>query len=383
MADSCVTGHTAFVYDRGGMTRLGEIKDMASIQWYRDRDAVSQADIVIAGDNCEHQSDFLTSIEPKRHELVIFRGKERVWEGPIWRVGWEPDRITINAHDVLEYLYWTPLTRVWDNRGALATEATTRQEEIIAYQLTTNWSIPQDDPTPDIPVLAWENVDPPANVLPFLTVHHWPNEARTAAYTEAFEMGVGEHLQYTARHGGIDFVAVGRAIHIWDTSRPLGRTRMLTDADFLAGAIVTAYGADHAVFGMVRADNGLVGYAWSDDTYYGPWAKIFSVYDQEATQEPTQPELNSQAWRNISGRNPVPVEVRIPDNTGIRLDSTLTINDLIPGVQMPLLATLNARKISQDQKLDKVTVRETGSEGETIQVTLTPATTPDSNEEEE
>lgn len=382
MANSCVTGHTAFIYDRGGMTRIGEIRDMASIQWYRDRDAVSQADIVIAGDNCEGQSGLLANIEPKRHELVIFRGKDRVWEGPIWRVGWEPDRVTINAHDVLEYLYWTPLTRVWDNAGALATEATTRQETIINYQMTTDWVIPQDDPTPDITVTAWENVDPPANVLPFLTVHHWPNEARTAAYTEAFEMGVGEHLQYAARHGGIDFTAIGRAIHIWDTSRPLGRTRMLTDADFLAGAIVTAYGADHTVYGMVRADNDLVGYAWSDDSYYGPWAKIFSVYDQEATEEPTQPELNSQAWRNITGRNPVPVEVRIPDNTGIRLDSTLTINDLIPGVQMPLLATLNARKVSQDQKLDKVTVRETGEDGETIQVTLTPATKPDSDEEE-
>lgn len=382
MTNLCVTGHTAFIYDRGGMTRIGEIKDMASIQWGRDRDAVSQADIVIAGDNCDHQADFLSQIEPKRHELVIFRGQDRVWEGPVWRVGWEPDRITINAHDVLEYLYWTPLTRQWNNGGSLATEATTRQETIIQYQMSTNWVIPRDDPDPDITVTAWENVDPPANVLPFLSVHHWPNEARTAAVTEPFEMSVGEHLQYTARHGGIDFTAVGRAVHIWDTSRPLGKTRMLTDADFLSGAIVTAYGADHTVYGMVRADNDLVGFAWSDDSYYGPWAKIFSVYDQEATQEPSQSELNSQAWRNISGRNPVPVEVRIPDNTGIRLDDTLTIHDLVPGVVMPLLATLNARKVSQDQKLDLVTVRETGEDGETIQVTLTPATKPDSDEEE-
>jgi hypothetical protein len=85
----------------------------------------------------------------------------------------------------------------------------------------------------------------------------------------------------------------------------------------------------------------------------------------------------------VSGRNPVPVEVRIPDNSTIRLDDTLTIDDLIPGVQMPLLATLNARQVSQDQKLDLVTVRETGAEGETIQVVLTPATKPDSDDEEE
>lgn len=379
----CVTGHTAFIYDRGGMTRIGEIRDMASITWRRDRDAVSQADIVIVGDACEHQATFLASIEPKRHELVIFRGRQRVWEGPVWRVGWEPGRVTINAHDVCEYLFWTPLTRAWDNGGELATTATARQEEIITWEMTHDWVIPVEDPNPDITVPAWENVEPPANVIPFLQVHHWPNEARTAAVTTPFEMTVGEHLQYSARHGGIDFTAVGRAVHIWDTSRPLGHTRMLTDADFMDGVVVTAYGADHTVYGMVHADNDMVGYAWTDDSYYGPWSKIFSVYDQEATQEPTQADLNSQAWRNVSGRNPVPVEVRIPDNSTIRLDDTLTIDDLIPGVQVPLLATLNARQVSQDQKLDLVTVTETGTDGETIKVVLTPATTPDANEEED
>lgn len=382
-SNSCVTGHTAFIYDRGGMTRIGQIRDMASIVWRRDRDAVSQADIVIAGDACTTQASFLANIEPKRHELVIFRGDKRVWEGPVWRVGWEPDRVTINAHDVCEYLFWRPLTKQWNNSGANATLATTRMQNIITYEMSTDWFIPQDDPTPDILVEAWENIDPPTNVLPFLTIHHSVNEAETAAITMPFEMTVGEHLQYSSRHGGIDFTAIGRAIHIWDTSRPIGRTRMLTDADFLAGAIVTAYGADHTVNGVVSADNGLVGYAWTDPSYYGPWTKVFSVYDQDATEEPTQPELNSQAWRNVTGRNPVPVEVRIPDNTGIRLDATLTIEDLIPGVQIPLLATLNARRISQEQKLDLLTVSETGDGGELVQVTLTPATKPDSDEEEE
>jgi hypothetical protein len=108
---------------------------------------------------------------------------------------------------------------------------------------------------------------------------------------------------------------------------------------------------------------------------------MFTVYDQDASAAPTQAELDSQAWRNVSGRNPVPVEVRVPDNTGIRLDETLTIHDLVPGVRVPLLATLNARKISQDQKLDRVVVTETGA-GENVQVTLTPATKPDEDEEE-
>lgn len=379
---NCVQGHTVFVYDRGGETRIGELTDLAQVRWTRDRDAVSQADIVIAGDACAHQAEFLASLEPKRHELVIFRGQDRVWEGPIWHIGWEPGQVTINAHDVLEYIFWTPLTRTWSNAYPAITELTTRMETIIDFEMSHDWVIPREAPTPDYTVTAWENVSPPANVLPFLTIHHFPNEAKTSAVTTKFEMSVGEHLLYSARHGGIDFVTVGRAIHIWDTSRPIGATRLLTDADFLSGgAIVTAYGADHTVYGVVTSEEGKQGFAWSSASYYGPWTKIFSVYDQESSDEPTQAELNSQAQRNVSGRNPVPVEVRIPDNSGIRLDETLTIHDLVPGVRVPLLATLNARQISQDQKLDKVTVTETAS-GETVQVILTPATKPDDDVEE-
>lgn len=78
----------------------------------------------------------------------------------------------------------------------------------------------------------------------------------------------------------------------------------------------------------------------------------------------------------------MPVEVRVPDNSGVRLSHDLTIDDLVCGVQVPLRATLNARRLSQLQKIDLVTVTET-ADGETIQVTLSPANKPDEDGEEE
>ena len=72
--------------------------------------------------------------------------------------------------------------------------------------------------------------------------------------------------------------------------------------------------------------------------------------------------------------------MRIPDNSSVRLNDSLTINDLVPGAQVPLLATLNARQLSQLQKIDVVKVTE-DPDGENIALTLTPATNPDSNEE--
>lgn len=380
----CVSGHTAFIYDRGGTTRIGQLVDLSEVRWERDRDGISDAHIVIQGAACRAQQGLIERISSKRHELVLFRGGDRVWEGPIFRVGDEADQVVIAAKDVLAYLAGTPLSRTWDNsyNGSGVVEWTTRFEQIIAWELThARQGRAVGGATVTIP--AWEEMSPPANILPFVTAHHFPNEVKTSAKTLPFEMTVYAHLAGASRSGGLDHTAVGRAIHLWDTSRHIGRTRTLTEKDFFGPIIVTEYGADHTQVAYVAGMDGLYGEAVNTENldYYGPWTTVYTPYNEEGGTGPNQGELNGQASRNTSGRSPAPVEVRVPDNSAIRLSHDLTINHLVPGVQVPLLATLNARRRNQMQKLDHVTVRET-SDGETIQVTLTPATKPDSDIEE-
>lgn len=361
----CVSGHSAYIYDRGGKNRLAQIKDLSQVKWGRRRDEVSEASIRLSGSACSEQADLLASIEPKRHELVIFRGDDRVWEGPIWRVAWGSDDVEIYAHDIVAYLIGTPLTQMYSNAYPNVGTVSGRLENIIETEM-----------------VVWELLDPPINVLPYMVVHHFPNEAETTAVTMPFEMTVGEHMDALAHRSGIDFTTVGRALHIWDTSRSMGRLRTWTEADFFGEVIVTAYGADHTEIAYVVAEDGRYGMAGTASGYYGPWTKIFTVYNEEGTEGPSQSQLDSQAQRNIVGRTPVPVEVRIPDNSALRLSHDLTINDLVCGVQIPLRATLNARRLSQLQKLDILTVTDT-PQGEKIQVTLSPANRPDSDEEEE
>jgi hypothetical protein len=410
VAERCVEGHTAYIMDRGGFTRIGQLVRLEAVTWERDRDGTSEANVVISGGACAAQRGLLNRIITKRHELLIYRGTERVWEGPIFRVGDEGDSVTINARDVSAYIFARALSRDWDNRWRAKydgddepveiytqpTEVTTRLEQIITYELTTNTTARSAlPPHPYFPITAWENLDPPANVLPHLRVHHWPNEARTSAFTRTKEMTVGEHMTALARTAGVDWTVVGRSLHIWDVSRSLGRTRVLTEEDFFGNIIVTEYGADHVQIAHVAGGEGQQQTPIGDPVFYsgtaanpenldlyGPWESVFTAYNEEGTQEPSTPELNSQAQRNTNGRSPVPFEVRVPDNSTIRLDNSLTIRDLVPGVQMPLRATLNARQWSQMQKLDHVRVVET-AEGETVSVILTPATKPDDDEPEE
>jgi hypothetical protein len=364
----CIEMHSVYVFDRGGMTRIAQILDVSSVKWTRDRDGISEANIRVEGSACSAQAEMLAQIEPKRHEIVIFRGLERVWEGPVWRVGWHSDWVEINAHDCFQYIMGTPLSQDYSSAYPNVQTVADRVEGILEYELQ-----------------RWETLSPPANILPYVNIHHFPTtDPKTTSSTKAFEMTVGEHIQNLAHYSGIDFACIGRSFHLWDVDRHLGRTRMLTEADFLGSEVIlTAYGSDHTQNAYVVGEDGVYGFALATEynEYYGPWTTIYSAYNEEGTDAPTQAELDSQAQRNLSGRTPVPVEVRIPDNSSIRLTDTLGINDLVPGVQIPVLATLNARRTSQMQKLDHLAVTE-GSTGETVQVTLVPSTAHDPGEGE-
>jgi hypothetical protein len=114
-----------------------------------------------------------------------------------------------------------------------------------------------------------------------------------------------------------------------------------------------------------------VGSAGGPSDFYGVWTHITTSQNEEGTQEQSQDELNSQASRNLIGRNPVPLEIRVPTGGGIKPSFDLTIADLVPGVEVPVLATLNLRRVSQLQRIDKVTVTE-DSEREEVGVTLVP-----------
>jgi hypothetical protein len=389
-SQGCVQGHSAFIFDRGGQKRISPIIDISEVRWERDRDGVSEATIRLEADSCARQAELIQQLRTHRHELVIYRGSQRVWEGPLHRIGSYANYTEIVAKDVLSYVFYTPLSRVWDNtaQGDGVTEMTTRMQNIITYELSTDRTQYVYNPVTDtwdpVTVTAWENLDPPINVLPFLDVRHFPNEAKTAAKTLAYEMTVGEHLLSAARTSGIDFTAVGRRIILWDVSRHLGRLPQMTDANFYSNVVVTEYGSDHVQSAYVVGQEGVYGQAINLENldYYGPWTQVHTAYNEEGANLPSQAELNSQASRNLSGRSPAPIEVRIPDNSSVILNAAITIDALIPGVQVPLLATLNARQISQMQKIDHVVVTE-NAEREDIAVTLTPATKPDLDDEED
>lgn len=383
MTDACVQGHTVVITDRGGLSKLYQLDDLSLVQWERTVDDKSRARVELTGRACEAQSNVLAAIEPRRHEVVIYRGAERVWEGPIVDKTLRPGSATILAADVLEYLDGRALSKYWPGPENGGPELMgDRIEEIINHELSTTYFSPGIEPSHEAVVLAWEEVDPPANVLPYLEVR--PGSVLTRTETLPFEMTVYEHLKNLAR-GGMDFTTIGRRILIWDSAEEIGRSPMLTNADFYGDPAVHASGEDLVVVQHVIAqpddseedydpnstDN--VGSAIRGgivpDNYYGPWTRIHTRSEDDGNA-PSQEALRTQALSVSVGRWPVPTQITMGSGTSLRLSDRLTAQHLVAGTTLPVRAEVYGRTVNQDMRLQSVTFQETGS-GESISASLT------------
>lgn len=373
MIDRC-SRHTAFIYERGGAKLIAPLGDISRVQYERIRDEISAATVTIAARH--HDCNIaLGLLGVGRHEMVIFRDEERVWEGPITHVTYQGKAVEISARDVGHYVYRTMMTKEYDNRYPNIGRVTERVHRVLMDEL-----------------VRMEAQNPPINVRPHIVPHLHVDDARTSARTLPYQMTVYEHLDSMAARGGLDYTVVGRAIHLWDVhSNAMGQTGMVSAEDFIGDIAITEYGMELATVSAVTDGKGRVGIAGAADPYYGLVEILDTAYDEssgedwdegdEQPEPPSVPEMRSQAQRILAGRNPTPVVVRVPDNSTLNPNGALTLADLIPGVFIPLQAELPGRTLSQMQKLDRVTVEETPS-GETIKVVLSPTPKSGSNEED-
>ena len=382
----CVSGHQVEIHDRGGNRRINPLVDVTRVKWGRQLDGQPIFEVLIAGRQaCVDQLKVLLAIDPRRHEMVIFRGTTRVAEGPILQVKWLNNGVVVIARDITEYLKGTVLSKPWPNKENGGPELMTdRIEQIIEWELSQPYAmrIGTGGAATVVTVNRWENIATPANVLPHVEVR--PSATlKTLSDTLGFEMTVLEHLDNLA-DGYLNYTTVGRKLLIWDSHQSIGETKKLTDADFYGAIEVIDDGTDYSDIVHVSAnrdedagtqDSGVtqgVGHDGGEDSYFGVWDYISTTTTEEGSEEPTEDELNSQAQRIERIRSNRPLYMSIPASAGLRLSDDLTIQQLIPGVVMPVSATFNLKQVTQRQMLTYMQVEETPGR-ETVQVTLAPA----------
>jgi hypothetical protein len=369
-APSLGSGHNrAFIYARGGEQILGEIGKTDKIVWGRKRDDISIADVDVSDLS---NREFLSSIRSLMHELVIFRDGERVWEGPITSITYPSGKLRLQARDVMFWPYRRIMRQGYNDAYRLVNGQQVGLRTVVerATLIVMN-CLAYDDP----------------NVLDYLTPITHESDARQSRSAPDYSRMAWEEIDDIAATGGLDYTVVGRRIVFWDTHQPLGRLPEMRSGDFADPPVVSEYGVATANHFGVTNNNGVYGIAQRgvvdrDPLYYGWVEQLASAYGETAStadsttltrtaKENLSRTLSEQADRNISGRWPTPLIVRVPDNTTLNPDINIGIQQLVPGVWIPLRAEHELRELAQWQKLDSITVTE--EKTEKITVVMSPA----------
>jgi hypothetical protein len=358
--------HRAFIYDRGGRIIRGELTPLNSVTWGRKRDDIGSASVTVSGfgDDC---GELLRNTHTWINELVIFRDGVRVFEGPITLLTDSVDGFTIQADDVMRYVYRRIMRQGYNDsyhliqgqpEGLLT--VVRRASLIIADALA------RDDP----------------NVLAHLTPIMYDDDARQSRVVADYAKTAWEEVDDMAANAGLDYSTIGRRIILNDTHRPIGRLPEMRGADFTDPPVISEYGMQLADYYAVTNGTGEWGAVEQNNSPYGGVEILVSSFSENSTDEAQaltpqalsklRAALTDQAKRGIVQRYPAPYVVRVPDNSQLLPSVQVGINQLVPGVWIPLRAQGTAIEIAQWQKLDAMQVEEVKG-NEKVTVTMSPA----------
>jgi hypothetical protein len=352
--------HTAFIYDRGASgAPMGQVDGVVRVKWNRQRDAISEAEIVgraTAPGCCE----LLSRTRSMRHELVIMRDGERVWEGPITRRNLSRGGgFRLAARDVMFYSNRTTIKVTYSSAYPNIEKVTDRAARVMRGELAFR-----------------ELKSPPFNIVPGIEVYTNAQTTKTSKVTKPGPY-VWSDIDSMAQRNSLDYVVVNRRTLLFDTHQYIGQGRRLVDADFLDGLEVVEYGVELATRTFTQGADDKIGDAVIDDPtdYYGGIELLAGAYDSGDTSAtaPTQEELDEQAERNLRSRFPAPIVLRVPENSQLApnvVDELMPY--LIPGVAFPVFSDQTCQTVEQMQKLDRVAFEESAS-GEKVSVTLSSA----------
>jgi hypothetical protein len=321
---------------RGGKAAVGTF-EFERLQWARELNDVSEARVLIPPSCCGRLAD----ADAWSHELHISRNGDEVWAGPIVTAAACRSGTTIVARDMLEWLGHRVIHEghVWpEDPGVGAVQA--------AVELIEDGFAP-DDPE----VLKYLH----AVGIGVVGGREYP--ANSAYVLDA--------LKDLAK-GALDFTAVGRRIVVLPQGASLGRTTILT-CDAFQGDVCTASDGLAAVTrGVVTGDEetGVTGSYGGVDPYYGLLEALV-----EDTAIKSNATAAAQARGMVNGRPPVLVQP--PDSGSLAPDAPVCLEQLVPGVTVPVVVDCTCRTVAQDLRLTSLSVT-VDAAGERVSPVLSP-----------
>jgi hypothetical protein len=333
----------AVIYDRRGESQLLPALPAASITWERTLSDISRPSVTVAPARCTPQ---MQDISSWAHSLVIFRDGQRMHEGPVRTVTHNDAGLTITSSDVVG---WTEVRAV----RAVRTGTNVKVRDELAWNLDTAFS--RDDP----------NVLDYVRLLGAATTTTDRDLSATGAYAEDLATLVSAGGRYTA---------LGRSIMLWDEAATIGRLATLVPEQHLSAGVTITDDGDQLITGaLITDDNGGSAYYPTNgselDPFYGLVERPISA--GEGTHTLTALQGIGRAAKNVG--YPTPLIIDMPSGVALQCDAPFPIEDLVPGVLVPVeTTTATAKQVSATMVLSNVTVTQQAGADEKVTVTLVP-----------
>ncbi len=354
---------------------VGVIDGWVELRWDRRLDDISEAQIQIETNADCCTSGFINDLHVWHHGVAIYRDGELVWNGPIVLIEATRTRVTLTANDVSVLLTKRLLSR--DICFSLDPLVCTAGVGGIVYG-------PQ---SPE--VVAQRLIEEALRVDDhgaFVEVQSLSAAVYEASYKK-YGGPVFDLIQALATEF-INWTVLGRRIVVsvggLRTSTGLSRTALLTCEDFVNDTFKTTEDgfatltqdvqiAAPIVISGVEVTNVGVAQIFDDptevaDAYYGLLQGVQSANEALSIGADPEAAIAAAALNIVQGAYPPPISLSA-DGLQIAATAPVTIDELVPGVIMPVFADCLCRPVAQEFVLAKVEVTVT-SNGETVVPTL-------------
>lgn len=340
------SGYTAVILSKEGIV-LGEVP-ISNVDWSRVLDDFSECTIRIplSGPDCEPCS-IIKDVNPWHHEIALFRDGRYVWSGPVVNVVGGRLEATIIARDLLQLM-----------------------EKRIIHEYIC-FSAACGKATADLSVIGKAIIDDAFAVDGHnYEVQTWSMTGLLGErqYTPG-EQALNEFQELLRQ--GLDATVLGRRIIIGST--PFGLTQTLTSDDFLVDLEYEIDGLNMATRAITFGE-GVVGVAkapGSADNGNTPYYGLLEYVSLDRQELNTQILANEGAQALIDALYPAPVTLSTPTGARLSPNAPVTIDELVPGVMIPVIATDLCRQVSGQFILIRLEVSwDQQTQEESVSITL-------------
>lgn len=339
---------------RCGSPNVFRTEDISDSFFSRALDDSSTAQVTFAAANtgdlecCEGVQDLRTWC----HELAIYRCGALQWSGPITKLTYYPDRVTVDARDVIAWLDVLPLLTGVELEGPIDIT------EVARRIIVDNFG--EDTSAAGCMIF---DVRPSGVIL--------EDGYELVGLDEGGDTDtVGAALRALVERG-LHFTAIGRKLVLFgETSLSLLGT--LTDEDFAGAIAVVEDGADATTLAVVTGNIDMQ--QASVEGVCGVVGRVVILDDNVINNsDDAEADALALAGRIVAGGYPTPLRIEIPTGATLSPEAPVCLSDLIPGVDIRVISTATCRQATADLRLIAVEVR-SDSEDESVQITLADAT---------